>query len=352
MLYQATFHIVHITYSYHLQIRSEPSAYLPSTEANTQIDKLQKDLDAKSTMSPEESRSGLNLLKESKGQYLHAAKDLRVETRPLSQPAADEVQVAIRSTTLCGSDLHYYSHFANGDILVREPLCLGHESAGEITGLGSSVSTSHPSLKVGDIVALEVGVPCGDCADCDDKRYNVCSQLRFRSSGSKFPHYQGTLQERLNHPANWVYKLSPELNFETGALLEPLSVAVQAVRRVRTPPRDNKGTCLIFGAGAVGLLCSVAAQATGYSKVVMAEIDQNRLNFAKEHGFAESIYAVKPRRGATVEEKLAIAKETALEIVTNTWADGGVVGKTDVVFECTGVESCTQASIYVSDDPY
>ncbi|KAJ8125548.1 hypothetical protein O1611_g8094 [Lasiodiplodia mahajangana] len=179
-------------------------------------------------MPPEGSTSSPAYSRESKGQYLHGAKDLRTETRSLPPLAPDEIQVAIRSTTLCGSDLHYYSHFANGDILVREPLCLGHESSGEITSLGTNVSATHPSLKVGDSVALEVGVPCGDCGNCRKQRYNVCPQLRFRSSGSKFPHYQGTLQERVNHPASWVHKLPPALDYETGALLEPLSVAVHA----------------------------------------------------------------------------------------------------------------------------
>ncbi|KAI0097965.1 alcohol dehydrogenase [Nemania sp. FL0031] len=285
---------------------------------------------------------------ESKGQYLHRAKDLRIETRSLPPLAPDEVQVTIRSTTLCGSDLHYYTHFANGDILVREPLCLGHESSGEVTSLGADVSAIHPSLRVGDSVALEVGVPCGDCDKCQNQRYNVCPQLRFRSSGSKFPHYQGTLQERINHPASWVHKLPPALDYETGALLEPLSVAVHAVRRLPEPPRNNLGTCLVFGAGAVGLLCSIAAQAAGFSKIIMADIDGSRLQFAQSNGYATATYAVKPGRGATVEEKLSIAKETAEEIASAVWADSQGVGRLDATFECTGVESCVQASVYAT----
>ncbi|KAI1152095.1 alcohol dehydrogenase [Nemania diffusa] len=285
---------------------------------------------------------------ESKGQYLHGAKDLKTETRSLAPLAPDEIQVAVRSTTLCGSDLHYYSHFANGDILVREPLCLGHESSGEITSLGTNISATHPSLKVGDSVALEVGVPCGDCSNCQNQRYNICPELRFRSSGSKFPHYQGTLQERINHPANWVHKLPPALDYETGALLEPLSVAVQAVRRLPEPPQNNLGTCLVFGAGAVGLLCSIAAQAAGFSRVVMADIDKDRLQFAQSNGYAAVTYAVKPRRGATTEEKLSIAKDTAEEITSAVWGDGKLVGRLDATFECTGVESCIQASVYAT----
>jgi threonine dehydrogenase-like Zn-dependent dehydrogenase len=59
------------------------------------------------------------------------------ESRELPAPSANEVQVAIHSTGLCGSDLHYYNHNRNGDILVREPLTLGHESSGIVTAIGS-----------------------------------------------------------------------------------------------------------------------------------------------------------------------------------------------------------------------
>lgn len=284
------------------------------------------------------------------GQFLHAAKDLQLETRALPPPGPGEVQVAIRSTTLCGSDLHYYSHFKNGSILVRQPLCLGHESAGEIVSIGPEVSLSNADLSIGDAVALEVGIPCSKCDLCDSGRYNICPELRFRSSGSKFPHYQGTLQERINHPARWVHKLPAELNYELGALLEPLAVAIQAVRRAEqcTTPfvRDS---CLIFGAGAVGLLTAVAAQAAGVKNIIMADIHEGRLDFAKVKGFATTTYAVQPRKTNSIDEAMSVASSTAREIGDLTWPNGTRVGKVNTAYECTGVASCVQASIYVSE---
>jgi len=112
------------------------------------------------------------------------------------------VQVAVQTTGLCGSDLHYYNHYRNGDIIVQEPLTLGHESAGVVCAVGSQVK----DLEVGDKVALEVGLPCMECALCQEGRYNICKKLRFRSSAKSFPHFQGTLQERINHPANMCHK--------------------------------------------------------------------------------------------------------------------------------------------------
>lgn len=282
------------------------------------------------------------------GQYLHKAKLLQVESKDLPPLPTDQVRIAVRSTTICGSDVHYYTQFRNGSIQVREPLCLGHEAAGQVIALGSNVSQTKPSLKIGDAVALECGVPCKQCAYCDSGRYNICPDLRFRSSGSKFPHYQGTLQEVIDHPASWVHGLPCELSFDIGALLEPLAVAVHAVRRAGQDNVGSKRACLIYGAGAVGLLCAVAARAEGCQDIAMVDIDQGRLEFALEQGFASVIHAVQPRRGETTEVKMQIARETASEIAELRWPDGSTIGKVPKTFECTGAESCLQSSIYVS----
>ncbi|KAK5712692.1 hypothetical protein LTR15_011684 [Elasticomyces elasticus] len=267
---------------------------------------------------------------------LHGVKDLRIESRELPQPTANEVQVRIASTGLCGSDLHYYSHYRNGDILVREPLSLGHESAGVVTAVGSAVT----SLSTGDKVALEVGLPCAQCQRCKEGRYNICKEMKFRSSGKSFPHFQGTLQERINHPAEWCYKLPEDVSLDVGALLEPLGVALHAFRRSQM---SQGATVLVFGAGAVGLLCAAVAKLKGASKVIIADIDAGRLEFAVENGFAHSSYTVPMRRGKDIDESITIAKETAGEIGK---VDG--VGEVDTVFECTGVPSCVQAAIYAA----
>lgn len=124
------------------------------------------------------------------------------DSRPLLPPGPSEVQLAILSTTLCGSDLHYFNHYRNGDIIVREPLTLGHESAGRVVAVGSEVA----GFATGDLVALEMGLPCGTCELCAGGRYNICRDMRFGSSARVVPHLQGTLQERMNHPAAWCHK--------------------------------------------------------------------------------------------------------------------------------------------------
>lgn len=138
----------------------------------------------------------------SQGQYLLQAKEFSTRKVTLPPPGLGEVQLAPRSTTLCGSDLHYHGHGRNGSINIREPLCLGHETAAEVLAVGADVC----GLQVGDKVAVECGVPCSKCDLCSEGRYNLCPKLRFRGSGAAFPHFQGSLQEKINHPAQWTHK--------------------------------------------------------------------------------------------------------------------------------------------------
>lgn len=242
----------------------------------------------------------------------------------------------MRSTGLCGSDLHYFSHFRNGDIKVRQPLTLGHESAGTVTAVGADVT----HLAVGDNVALEVGLPCNKCALCAEGRYNICKAMSFRSSAKSFPHAQGTLQDTVAHPAAFVHKLPAGVPLEMGALVEPLSVALHAGDRARLP---DKATVLVLGAGAVGLLCCAVAKVQGAKTVVVADINADRVQWAKDRGFADAGVVVPMKRPDGIEAKLEFAKEVAG--LVGAQLDGSEV---DATFECTGVESCLQAAIYVS----
>ncbi|KAA6414088.1 MAG: sorbitol dehydrogenase [Lasallia pustulata] len=262
------------------------------------------------------------------------------ESRPLPPLGPNDVQISIRSTGLCGSDLHYYNHHRNGDILVREPLSLGHESSGVVTAVGSAVQ----AFQIGDRVALEAGVPCTECERCAEGRYNICSGLRFRGSGKAWPHFQGTLQERINHPARWCHRLPDNVSFDLGALLEPLGVAIHASRRAQLIPGS---TVLVFGAGAVGLLCAAMSKVSKAKTVIIADIQAERVDFAVENGFAHAGFVVPRKQGTTTDEKLQHAKDLAA-LAGQTETATGLLGGVDMAFECTGVEACTQAAIYAT----
>lgn len=104
----------------------------------------------------------------------------------------------------------------------------------------------------------------------------------------------------------------------------------------------------MLGAGTVGLLVAAMARVYGASKIVIADIDQGRLDFAVEHSFADIAHIVKTKKGDSIDEDLKIAKETAMAIALVGIRIDGEMMEFDAVFECTGVPSCAQTAIYVS----
>ncbi|EJC99198.1 GroES-like protein [Fomitiporia mediterranea MF3/22] len=275
--------------------------------------------------------------------------DLRIETRPLWPPAPGEATIKLGPTGLCGSDLHYYTHGRNGDFALQAPLCLGHEAAGIVTALGPGVS----HLRVGQRVAIECGIMCNKCGYCEKGRYNLCKGMRFCSSAKTFPHLDGTLQERMNHPAHLLHPIPDNVPLELAALAEPLSVLIHAARRVglssSSKDTTNK-TVLVFGVGAIGLLACALARAHGASRIVALDINPQRLHFAQSNGLADATYCLplssnKGGKGGapqTQEEKLLSAKENIMAALQTFDAPDGF----DIVFECTGAETCIQMSVH------
>jgi L-iditol 2-dehydrogenase len=104
---------------------------------------------------------------------------------------------------------------------------------------------------------------------------------------------------------------------------------------------------MIIGAGAVGLLCAVAARLEGCTRVAIADIVGARVDFAIEHKFADAGFVVPAKSTSNAQDQMQMAKQMALSIGEVKHRDGSLVGPSDYTFECTGVESCVQASIFV-----
>lgn len=170
--------------------------------------------------------------------------------------------------------------------------------------------------------------------------------MKFRSSAKSVPHFQGTLQERINHPAKWCHKLPSHVSLESAALLEPLAVAIHAARRATIEQGD---TAIVFGAGTVGMLTAAMAKMSGATTVVIADIDSGRVNYALTHGFAHKGYIVTSRRHLSeTAEKLSVAKELASDIMQIASLNDVDFEGADVTFDCTGKEICMQAGLYAT----
>lgn len=141
-------------------------------------------------------------------------------------------------------------------------------------------------------------------------------------------------------------RLPSSVSLELGALVEPLSVALHAAERAKL---SAGATVLVFGAGTVGLACAAISKVVSASRVVIADIREERVRFAVAHGFADAAIVVPVKRPGTVEARLEFAREVAEMVKSTTYAGSDqLVGEVSATYECTGVEACLQAAIYVS----
>jgi len=147
----------------------------------------------------------------------------------------------------------------------------------------------------------------------------------------------------INHPAKWCHKLATDIDLIEAALLEPLCVAIHAIERSRMP---SNASCLVFGAGAIGLLVAAACLAYGAKSVFIADIIPSRISFALERKFATQGFVV-PKSAISADP---IERLQASETLSTTLKEKAGVAQSgfDRVFDATGTESCVQTSIYAA----
>jgi L-iditol 2-dehydrogenase len=213
-----------------------------------------------------------------KAAVLYAPYDVRLEDRAVPQVEPGDVLVAIKAVGVCGSDVHYYEHGRIGSYIVRQPLILGHESAGVIVAVGTKVNQN----RIGERVALEPGIPDGVCEQCRAGRYNLCPNVRFFGT----PPIDGAFTNYVTVPENFAYPLPDTMSNEEGAMVEPLSVGLWACRKAKLRGGDH---VLITGAGPIGLLAMKVAFALGVAAVTMTDISPQRLEMAQQLGATRTI---------------------------------------------------------------
>ena len=250
---------------------------------------------------------------------LYGPKDLRRERRREHSPGPGEVLLEVRRVGICGSDVHYYEHFRIGQFVPRAPLVLGHEFSGDVVAVGDGVTG--PSI--GDRVTTEPSIECRRCAACREGRYNLCTDLRFIGTAATIPHIDGAFAERIVVPADHCYLLGPTLDYGAGALVEPLAVGAQAVRRAG---RVAGCRVLITGGGTIGQMVLAIATSLGATDVTLADPAVYPREFARAHGATETI--------DPTEEGIAEAL----------FASGGY----DVVFEASGAPAALSLAYRVA----
>ena len=250
-----------------------------------------------------------------KAAVMYGIDDVRIDKVDFPQVREGEVLIKMKSVGVCGSDVHYYKNGKIGRYVVEKPMILGHECAGEIVEVAKDVK----DFQTGDRVAIEPGYTCRKCVYCKAGRYNLCPDVTFMAT----PPIDGAYVEYVSWPADFVFRLPDNMTFDHGALMEPLAVGMHAVRRSRLKPGEP---VVILGAGTIGLVTILSAKAAGAGEIIVADLEDVRLEMAKKLGATKTINA---------------SKEDTLEIIKDFTHGFGM----EVVFETAGSVPTTQQTI-------
>jgi 2-desacetyl-2-hydroxyethyl bacteriochlorophyllide A dehydrogenase len=227
---------------------------------------------------------------------------IEVTTVPDPTPRAREVVVAVAACGICGTDLH----ILQGEFAPTLPIVPGHEFAGEVVAIGSDVT----EVQVGDHVAVDPTLFCGECYQCRLGRFNLCE--RWRAIGVSDA--GGAADFAVAPVANCV-KLPDSVSTRDAALIEPLSCAVRGYDVLRMRLADH---VLIYGSGTMGLMMLQLAKRSGAGTVDMVDLNPARLETARLLGCSQAV---------TSADELDRARG---------W---------DVVIDCTGVVAAIEDGI-------
>lgn len=231
------------------------------------------------------------------------------------------------TSLLPSSDIHFWKHAGLGPWKIEDEVSVGHESGGIVIAVGPDVT----NVQVGDKVAIEPGVPCSQptCEKCMRGEYNMCPDVTFYS----VPPDHGTLTRYHCHPAAWLHKVPHSFTYEQIALLEPMSVCLRAAERAEARLGQP---ALIMGCGPIGVAMAAVLHAAGCAPIMIADVVEERLAFAKRWMPWLTTIKVDPT-------------DVALKTAAKINAAFGTVKtglQPELIMECTGVESSVNASCY------
>ncbi|HJE19620.1 MAG TPA: 2,3-butanediol dehydrogenase [Aliicoccus persicus] len=257
-----------------------------------------------------------------KAAVIYGEKDLRIEEVEVKETKAGQVKVKVAWAGICGSDLHAYNHglgiaFEEHPLSKdKVPFVLGHEFSGTVEEVGEGVK----GFEVGDQVAIEPVLYCGECESCRRGIYNLCE---VSNAGFYGLVTDGGFAEYFVADEKQFHKLPEGVSLEEGALVEPTAVAFRAVGESGLKAGQSAA---IYGAGPIGLLTLLCAQAYGAAETFVIDLSQERLDKAKELG---ATYVINP------------ADEDAVKKIREITGNKGV----DVAFEAAGANPTFKSAV-------
>ena len=220
---------------------------------------------------------------------------IEVQEKKLPEMGDLDVKIAIKATSICGSDLHIFKGLHPAAPL---PMAVGHEISGEVVDVGKRVT----NLNIGDGVAVEPVINCDICHYCVRGLYHLCTDISFQYRVG-----QGGITPYIVVPEKYAHKIPEGLSFEEGALIEPLSVALHAVKKANLQIGQRVA---IFGAGAVGLIIHLLCKQSGVS-TFLVDVNKFRLNKAKDLGATGIFNNIE---GKTVEKIINLTEGLGVDV--------------------------------------
>ncbi|MGH1464834.1 MAG: zinc-binding dehydrogenase [Cognatishimia sp.] len=186
---------------------------------------------------------------------LTAAKTVTVlDQNPSESPKAGYARLSLAVGSLCGTDLHYFSHFANGIFVLQNPVTLGHEACAYV------VDPNGSDLKEGQLVALNPIMNCQKCDPCKNGEENLCTAKKFPGSATTVPHLDGFFREVIDHPVRCCRPVSDKIDPRHLTFAEPMACALHALNKGGVTAGQK---VLVTGCGPMGLLTIACAAARG-----------------------------------------------------------------------------------------
>lgn len=213
-----------------------------------------------------------------KSAVLYGAKDIRIENVNQPDLLPGMVLLHIKRAGICGSDLHYYKDGYCGSFVPSKPFILGHELTAEIISVNTSAY--NVDLPVGSRITVNPAMACGYCDYCENGKPNLCRNTIMLGSGSTNPPTNGAFAEYLSVRADQCYLLPDGMDDGIGAMIEPLSVAIHAVKQASNVVGKQ---VLITGGGTIGLLTALVVKVCGAATVALSDIVTEKRNIALKH---------------------------------------------------------------------
>lgn len=214
-----------------------------------------------------------------KALVMRAYQQFELEDWDIPEITPSQVLVRVRAVAICGSDIGG-SFGRNGRRI--PPIIMGHEASGDIVKVGQQVR----GYQVGQRVTFDSTEYCGECRFCRKGMINLCENRKVLGVSCGEYRRHGAMAEYVAVESRTLYALPDDVSYEEAALVEPLSIGVHAAA---ISPIRMGDTVLINGCGTIGLMTLQAVRASGAARVIVSDMNADRLALAKRMGATDTV---------------------------------------------------------------